>query len=78
MSTNEVANKWEDCVQVVRADLRVDVSKFSTTSSSSYQRRIYDEPTADERHRLLENGGSLDFWNDPAEDIYSMDDGEPA
>ncbi len=78
MPTDQTTNKWEDCVQVVRADLRVDVSKFSTTSSSTCEHHVYDEPTADERHRLLENGGALDFWNNPAEDIYSMDDGEPA
>jgi hypothetical protein len=27
--------------------------------------------------RLAETGGAFDFWNDPGEDIYSMDDGEP-
>jgi hypothetical protein len=78
MSTNEVTKRWEDCVDLVQADLRVDASKLLTTSSSSYERRVHDEPTVNERHRMLENGGSLDFWNDPAEDIYTMDDGEPA
>ena len=27
--------------------------------------------------RLSEVGGSLGFWHDDGEDIYSMDDGEP-
>ena len=27
--------------------------------------------------RLAEAGGSLDFWQDPAENIYSATDGEP-
>ncbi len=27
--------------------------------------------------RLAEMGGSLGFWNDPAEDVYSAADGEP-
>ncbi len=77
MTTNDVINRWED-IKVVQADLRVDASKLFTLSSSRCERRVYDEPTADERHRLLDDGGALDFWNDPAEDIYSMDDGEPA
>ena len=27
--------------------------------------------------RLSEKGGSFDFWAEPAEDIYSANDGEP-
>jgi hypothetical protein len=26
----------------------------------------------------VEAAGTLDFWNDPEEDIYSEDDGDPA
>jgi hypothetical protein len=27
--------------------------------------------------RLAEQGGAFDFWNEPGEQIYSADDGEP-
>ena len=27
--------------------------------------------------RLAEQGGAFDFWLDPAEDVYSANDGEP-
>lgn len=27
--------------------------------------------------RLAETSGAFDFWNDPAEDIYGPDDGNP-
>jgi hypothetical protein len=27
--------------------------------------------------RLSEKGGSFDFWADPAENVYSANDGEP-
>lgn len=27
--------------------------------------------------RLVDAGGSFDFWRDPAEGIYSAEDGEP-
>ena len=32
---------------------------------------------SEELMRLAETSGALDFWNDPAEDIYGPDDGEP-
>ena len=28
-------------------------------------------------YRLCRDSGTLDFWDDPAEDIYTFDDGEP-
>ena len=27
--------------------------------------------------RLAETAGAFDFWNAPAEDVYSVEDGEP-
>lgn len=27
--------------------------------------------------RLAEGGGAFDFWHEPGEDIYTLDDGEP-
>jgi hypothetical protein len=28
-------------------------------------------------YRLCRSSGTLDFWDDPAEDIYTFEDGEP-
>lgn len=38
------------------------------------------EPGAgtDDLMKLAEASGALDFWNDPAEDVYGPEDGEPA
>ncbi|HQU43205.1 MAG TPA: hypothetical protein PK867_10350 [Pirellulales bacterium] len=33
---------------------------------------------ADDLMKLAEVSGAFDFWNDPAEDIYGPEDGEPA
>jgi hypothetical protein len=37
-----------------------------------------DDPTTEETMALVELSGALSFWEDPAEDVYSCDDGEPA
>jgi hypothetical protein len=71
------STKWESCLKIVKADLRIDVSSVRTTSSSGVCRFSSDEPTADERLRLLETSGTLDFWRHPDEDVYSKDDGDP-
>jgi hypothetical protein len=34
------------------------------------------DATVRDQMNIVEASGSLDFWNDPAEDIYSMDDGD--
>jgi len=26
---------------------------------------------------LISSGGAFDFWNDPDEDLYNLDDGDP-
>lgn len=36
-----------------------------------------DSLGSDELMRLAETSGALDCWDDPAEDIYGPDDGEP-
>jgi hypothetical protein len=39
---------------------------------------IPDDPIPpDDLMRLVEQGGSFDFWMEEGEDIYSADDGEP-
>ena len=35
------------------------------------------DPTAKQQMRLVEQSGVLDFWDDPEEEVYSDDDGEP-
>ena len=35
------------------------------------------DPTSQQRMRLIEISGTLDFWNSPEEDIYGAEDGEP-
>jgi hypothetical protein len=44
-------------------------------------RKVGDAPKhnfgSDDLMRLAEASGAFDFWNDPAEDIYTLDDGEP-
>lgn len=35
------------------------------------------EPDTRQMMRLVEFSGSLGFWDDPAEDVYTLDDGEP-
>ena len=36
-----------------------------------------DDPSSEEIARLAAEGGSFDFLADPAEDVYTRDDGEP-
>lgn len=35
-----------------------------------------DEPTSEEIMSLIETSGSFDFWNNPEEDIYNLNDGK--
>lgn len=35
------------------------------------------DPTTEQAMRLVEFSGSLDFWDRPEEDIYTLDDGRP-
>ena len=39
--------------------------------------RTVSDPTPEQRMRLVEQSGTLDFWNDPAEDGYAEEDGKP-
>jgi len=38
---------------------------------------VYEDPTTEETMQLTDVSGVMNFWDDPAEDIYSMDDGDP-
>ena len=50
-----------------------------TKTSSSARIRIYPpaEPTVEQRMKLIDSSGTLDFWNRPEEDGYTENDGEP-
>ena len=42
---------------------------------------VYDapsDPTLEQRMRIVEVSGTLDFWDRAEEDIYSPEDGDPA
>lgn len=36
------------------------------------------DPTQLQRMRLIETSGVLDFWDRPEEEIYTLEDGDPA
>ncbi len=65
-----------DRVLVSRAELEhlVDLAK----RSEPVQLQIHsDDLSTSDLMRLSEKGGSFDFWADPAEEVYSANDGEP-
>lgn len=35
------------------------------------------DPTPEQFMRTVEIAGTLDFWDDPGEDLYTLDDGQP-
>ena len=47
-----------------------DNSSLSTVTRAS-------DPTPIQVLRAVEVSGTLDFWDDPAEDVYTSEDGEP-
>jgi hypothetical protein len=46
-------------------------------SSHVYVPLVPPDPTAEQNLRIIESSGAFDFWNDPQEDIYSLNDGQP-
>lgn len=50
----------------------------TATVSTSVRHLIVDDPTIAQMMRAVELSGTLDFWQDPREDIYTLDDGDPA
>jgi hypothetical protein len=49
----------------------------TTVSCRPVVYHLPSDPTADQMMRIIENSDVLDFWDDPAEDIYTLDDGDP-
>jgi len=35
------------------------------------------DPTPEQIRRIVQTSGALDFWDDPAEDLYTAEDGDP-
>jgi hypothetical protein len=75
--TDTIRRDLMENLTVIKADLVVDASRLTTEPGTRTVYILADDPTSEERHKLLETSGTLDFWNDPAEDVYSEDDGEP-
>ena len=38
---------------------------------------VPSDPTPEQRMRIVEVSGTLDFWDRPEEDVYTLADGEP-
>ncbi len=54
----------------------IDSEETITVKSKTFEVSAPCDPTQGQRHALIELGGSFGFWDDPAEDVYTMDDGE--
>jgi hypothetical protein len=54
----------------------------TVTSSTAQQFEVSNalpaDPTTEQALRIVEVSGALDFWLNPAEDVYHGDDGTPA
>jgi len=62
----------------IEGDVRkIDANQPETVGGSHFVRLQPSDPTAEQRMRLIEVSGALDFWDDPREDIYTPEDGEP-
>jgi hypothetical protein len=64
----------------VAGDLIIDAFDNTETESGSEVRVGWNAPEDATRRqwmRLIETSRAFDFWNDPAEDIYTEEDGEP-
>ena len=59
-----------DSLPVVKLPAR-EVPEDSTQRVGGFSFfQMSPEPSSEERMRILEVAGLLDFWNDPAEDVY--------
>ncbi len=62
----------------IEGDVReIDANQPETVGGSHFVRVQPSDPTAEQRMRLIELSGALGFWDDPREDIYTLEDGEP-
>ena len=62
----------------IKGDVRqIDANQPETVGGSHFVHLQPSDPTAEQQMRLIEVSGALDFWDDPREDVYTLDDGEP-
>jgi hypothetical protein len=63
-----------------RRDLAVE-KETGTRTDSTVALSIWpngaEDPSAAQRMRLIEASGTVSFWDDPEEDVYDPEDGEP-
>jgi len=62
-------------------DLQESMSEEPETSSTTMilvPSRPPSDPSSEQRMRAIELSGSLEFWNRPEEDVYTLDDGVSA
>jgi hypothetical protein len=65
-----------DKALLTQSDLAWLVELAQRSEAITVQRQDDDVPTLG-MMRLMEQGGSFDFWKEDGEDIYSAADGEP-
>ncbi len=67
-----------DILQLPPREVREDEPE---TAATTVRIEVADvcpaDPTPEQVMRLVETSGTLDFWEDPGEDIYTLEDGEP-
>lgn len=49
----------------------------TATVSTAVRHFVVDDPTIAQMMRAVELSGTLEFWRDPREDIYTLEDGDP-
>ena len=72
MTTQALPPRLEDAVREVdenQPETALDAPLIEIT--------VPHDPSLEQMMRIVEVSGTLDFWDDPREDIYSLDDGEP-
>jgi len=60
--------------------IEADTNEMLTETIAAPQVYVPSRPsdaTEEQRLRLMEISGTHDFWSQPGEDIYTLDDGEP-
>ncbi len=76
MRTINVDNLPEPVVRAMEVVVETLREQFQQVGEPRSQRHIED-PTREQELRLAETSGNLAFWDDPGEDVYSLEDGEP-
>jgi hypothetical protein len=76
MRTINVDNLPEPLVRAMETVVATFRQQFEKGAAESDQGNSI-EPTSRQYMKLIETSGSLAFCDDPAEDIYSLQDGEP-